>query len=269
MANENTIITFRLKKKTPTTYELSSGGFIEYPAHKKILNEFTSYSEDGKPKRLRFIKNSNTLDALQQDKNNEKLVLSRDILMFTNGLMLLDSNEDYMAIEYMREMAKHKAGDFFEEVIPEEQGAKQLSDMRIESEAKDLVWKLEIKGKDGITYNEDKLMFMSNLFGIEGGNEPAEQMALLLKKAESDPKNFIRKLEEGYGKIEKQIAASIEHGIIVTTDKSADFKKLKKNIYSESKKVEPLERLSSHFLNPINEEDYKYLLSELEIAEKK
>lgn len=282
MSKEQELITFRLTTSVPTTYQKEDGTFVDQPVSRKVMGEYTIY-EKGKAVKYRHIKNSSSLLLKDQIENGEQFAYLRDEIYFSNGIVVLNSNRDRNTIEILRRSPQNVATPessrpdgvepIFEEVKKEKEGLSELDLTYVLHAARTLVMGLQKKNADGsFTYEESKIKFMSNIFGLDGDLSPAESIIDLLKKAESAPDQFIYKVETSISNFKSDLDKAKELGCLLIENNVVVFdpmgaKKVIAEFEPKTKEDDIMEKLVVFYSNPQNASEYKDLIANIKEAE--
>jgi len=263
-------VIFVLTEKNPTSYmREEDGSFLDTPLEKRVIHEYTAFI-DGKNEKFRHIRNEVSAMVSKQDKNSVFLP-KRDNLFFTNGIMVLDPNNDMISIEFMRnhpynegyasELRRDGIEPYFKELKPQEEGQAVVEDFIKESEAVALVMELQTKQEDGTyKYNEEKINFFIKLFSLDSTMAYSEKIVALYKEAKKSPQDFIYAVNKGFTEIEKVIDSAINLKVISFDKKTAFINKevmfvSPKNLNEE----EMLKAILSHLISPSGTIHYEEL----------
>jgi|694.fasta_scaffold00239_72 hypothetical protein len=228
-------VIFVLIEKNPTSYmREDDGSFLDTPLEKRVIHEYTA-SINGKNEKFRHIRNEVSAMVSKQDKNSI-FVPKRDNLFFTNGVMVLDPNNDAVSIEFMKnhpynedysaELRRDGIVPYFKELKPQEEGQSVVEDYIKESEAVALVMDLQSKQDDGTyKYNEEKINFFIRLFSLDSTLAYSEKIVALYKESKKSPQDFIYAVNKGFSEIEKIIDSAIKLKVISFDKKTAFINK--------------------------------------------
>ncbi len=219
------LITFVLTDKYPTSYQLPDGTYSDTPVRKRIFPEFDELDESGNITRCRHIRTASSIEVEKQNGltfNNRK-----DNIYFSNGLCVLSSTKDARTVEFLRRHT-HNADvpDFkrnpdvfpsFREVKGEESGLNEIDKLILIQNAKNIA--LSLRKKDG-SY-DSKLKFLSRAFNLDGSLESSEQVVALVAKAESNPTDFIHRVNSKWEAMEDEFDKAIKLKVVSFDEKVA------------------------------------------------
>lgn len=268
-SNSKNVI-FVLTEKNPTSYmREEDGGFLDTPLEKRIIHEYTA-SIDGKNEKFRHIRNEVSAMVSKQDKNSF-FVPKRDNLFFTNGVMVLDSLNDSVSIEFMKnhpynedypaELRRDGIMPSFKELKAQEVGETVVEDFIKESEAVALVMALQSKQEDGTyKYDEEKINFFINLFSLDSTLTNSEKIVSLYKEAKKSPQDFIYAVNKGFSDYEKIIDSAVKLKVISFDKKTAYLEKDVMFVASKNlNEDEMMKAILSHLISPSGADHFEKL----------